>query len=447
MHEIETKKIIFISENHDEVRPIYFMIENLEKFYKAGVRYLFLEEETDNYIENPDKLNIWIFPPWQQQGTKFQYLLFEEEILKLNQKYPDDPIVTIWPETGAVFEDGDWDDTHKWMSKRDLQGQKTIIETMDRTDKKAIVFYGSGHGIKEPFVWDSESSKEPFWTPCGYYLNNHYGTDYCSFVLFNFQTNVYHKVIYDNNDDVKIIPENTMYTLLKEDGDEYNFDYYAGYEKWIPAVPVSYVPDYYVLKSMITKLQSKKIEAESKIDPWSDKSDLMFAVYFLKYHLGDKFNFDLTMSQSELKKCLLALSDDDIKTQPYNIKELEEYMTYLYSASYGSSIKNIEFCMNNAKKLNSKDIWPQFHLCRMKQLKADESGKVKDYKKALEAWEELFKNRLLYSSMVLDFACQKAVLCADKIKDQTKSDYYKNIKSKINPDYKIEYENYGYFGW
>src|SRR5574344_853209 len=47
-----TKKIIFIGENHDNVYPIYFMKENLEKFYNAGLRYVFLETGDDGVLQD-----------------------------------------------------------------------------------------------------------------------------------------------------------------------------------------------------------------------------------------------------------------------------------------------------------------------------------------------------------------------------------------------------------
>ena len=41
---IHSKKIVFIGENHTTVFPILYMTQNMEKFYEAGVRYLFLKK-------------------------------------------------------------------------------------------------------------------------------------------------------------------------------------------------------------------------------------------------------------------------------------------------------------------------------------------------------------------------------------------------------------------
>lgn len=447
INELQDKKLIFLSENHDEVGVIYFLIENLEKFYVAGVRYIFLEDEPDLYMTEPENIKIFLFPPWLQQGKKIQYLILEEEIVKLNKKYTFDPLIVIWPETGLIFDESDWADTHKMMNKRDMQAQKTIIEIMDSTNKKGLIFYGNGHGIKKPFVWDPESSKEPYWIPCGFYLNNHYGADYCSFNIFNFDSNEHRKILYKNKNDVKILPENIVSIILEENDTEQEFDYYAGYSKSIAAVPVSYYPNYYNLKSMINKLLSMKIETDTKIDPWSDKSDLMLSIYYLKYHLGNRFNFDITKSVSDLQNALSMLNYDDLNNLTFNLSELEEYMSFLYAVSYGSSIQNIYFCMKMAQRINKKDIWPQFHICMIKQENAEESGKKSAYKKALKAWNELFNNELLFSSPVLELACQKAALCANKLNENGVVEYYNAIEKSINPIFKIDYEYYQFYGW
>lgn len=447
IQEIQTKKIIFLSENHDEVGSIYFLIKNLESFYEAGVRYIFLEEESDMYLTNPDNFQVILFPPWMQQGTKFQYILLEDKIAQLNKKYALDPLVIIWPETGLNFEESDWADTHQMMNKRDMQAQKIIIDIMDSTEKKGLIFYGNGHGIKKPFEWAPESSEEPYWIPCGFYLNNHYGSDFCSFNIFNLSSDSHRKIIYQNEDDVKILPENILRIILKEDNTEQLFDYYACYPNNTPAVPISYIPTNYIIKAMVQKLLTIKIDPEIEIDPWSNKSEVMLSIYYLKYHLGNKFNFDLTKSVSELEKALLEIDYDDIEDVTYNLKDLEKYMAYLYAVSYGNSIENTYLCMKLAKRINQKDIWPQFHICMIRQLKADEKGKLQDYKKALNGWHELFENELLYSSPVFELACQKAALCADKIDSVNEYEYYKNLERSINPIYKIDYEKYKYFGW
>ena len=51
---LQSKKIVFIGENHSTVFPILYMTQNMENFYNAGLRYLFLEEEGDGFGKDSD---------------------------------------------------------------------------------------------------------------------------------------------------------------------------------------------------------------------------------------------------------------------------------------------------------------------------------------------------------------------------------------------------------
>lgn len=443
---ITTKKLVFISENHDEVYPLYYLSKNLLSFYNAGVRYLFLEEETDNYIDNPENLNLFIFPPWQQQGSKIQYQLFEDKINEINKIHKDDPIIVVWPETGAKFEEGDWNDTHTYMNKRDMQAQKTIIKIMDNTDKKGLIFYGSGHGQKEPLVWDS-TSKEPFWIPTGYYLNKHYGEAFCSFVLFDFSSTHYRNVLYKNGDDVKILPDDYLNIILNEDDETKKYDFYCAYSCGVSAVPSVYVPTSYNLGALLRKISQNRISSETKIDSWSEKSEQLLAIYFLKYHYGKKFNYNLMDSEEELHNAILELQKEEIPNISYDLKMLEEYMSFLYGVSYSPTRENFLFCMKKAEDLNPKDIWALYWIAFEETKEAEEKNSKRKYKKALSSWNKLFQNELLLSSPVLKLSCQKATQCAEKAKDKEKMDYYRDLESKINPLFDIDYKNYDFFGY
>lgn len=446
IQEFSSKKIIFISENHDEVYPLYFLTNNLEDFYKAGLRYLFLEEESDNYIDHPENLHLGIFPPWQQQGSKIQYQLFEDKIIEVNNRYKEDPLIVIWPETGTKFEEGDWNDTHTYMNKRDMQAQKTIIEIMDNTDKKGLIFYGSGHGQKEPLVWDS-TSKEPFWIPTGYYLNQHYGENYCSFVLFAFSSNPNRNVLYKNANDVKILPDDYLNIILHEDNETKKYDFYCGYSCRVSAVPATFIPTKYNLNCLMKKITQNKISSETKIDPWSEKSEQLLAIYFLKYHYGKKFNYTFMDSEEELHNAILDLQKEEIPNISYDLKMLEEYMDFLYGVSYSPTIENFLFCMKKAREINPKDIWPQYWIAFEETKEAEEKNSKYKYKKALSSWDRLFQNELLFSSPVLKLSSQKAAQCAEKVSNKEKVDYYRNLERKINPLFDIDYKNYVLFGY
>lgn len=51
---LQSKKIVFIGENHSTVFPILYITQNMENFYNAGLRYLFLEEEGDGFGKDSD---------------------------------------------------------------------------------------------------------------------------------------------------------------------------------------------------------------------------------------------------------------------------------------------------------------------------------------------------------------------------------------------------------
>ncbi len=58
-NELKSCKIVFLGEGHTDVYPCVFLKENLQRFYNAGLRYIFFEGESDNYLYNPE--NTWFF--------------------------------------------------------------------------------------------------------------------------------------------------------------------------------------------------------------------------------------------------------------------------------------------------------------------------------------------------------------------------------------------------
>ena len=93
--DIQSKRLVFLNENHTDVAPVYFLTKNLEKFYNAGLRYIFLEEQSDNYINNPQSLAVHLLPAWGTWAQKYEYLLFENAIMQLNQNHKDDPLIPV----------------------------------------------------------------------------------------------------------------------------------------------------------------------------------------------------------------------------------------------------------------------------------------------------------------------------------------------------------------
>lgn len=462
MKDIQSKKIIFIGDNHTDVFPLSFITKNLENFYNAGVRYIFLEEQSDNYINNPQEIAIHIMPPWGTWGQKYEYLLFEDEIKRINEAHKDDPLITIWPETGLEITDEDlimtWNDV---MNMRDSYAQKNITTIMDNTDKKGLIFYGNAHGLKKPEI-DDENQIQVRWKMIGSYMDEHYGKDFSTYILYNFCTDSKKRVIYQNKSDCKIIPAETFNLWNKIDAYEKKYDYECVYENIVYGVPDCYVPEKNILNFMISLLYGSNISRENKISPQSKKSQQLFAVYYLKYHLGDKFNFDWNMSEQNLYESVGNLKKTNLQSISYNLKDLEEYMKYLFSnsevenylLSYPHSLeetdrclKDIEFYLPHAQKLNPRDIWPQYWIAYFQTDKANYSGKKSDYKTALKSWEKLLENDLVYASPVLKLVYQKMALCSEKSGDVEKSAMYRSKADNVNPLLDIDFKEYVYFGY
>jgi hypothetical protein len=456
--DIQTKKIIFIEENHTDVFPIYFLARNLERFYQAGVRYIFLEDQSDKYIYDPGNFNFFLFPPWMSQGNKFEYLTLEDEIKRINAIHQDDQLLAVWPETGLVLTKEDTADTNRTMNKRDRWAQNVIITTMDTTDKKAIIFYGGAHGLKKPTVWD-RNSKEAYWKTMGCYLDEHYGSDFTTFSFCPYGANTKRNVLYTTENDCKIIPEKTIYDLLKRDGKKPEFDYYCLYRHAFQGVQCCFVPEKSNLKYMISLLADSKISPDREIDVWSKKSEQLLSIYYLKYHLGNKFDFDWNMSEEKLYQALDKITGEDLQNHSYDLTGLENYTSWLYSwqeaylTNYPESFTHIDedlpyyvSDMTNALKLNPHDIWSQYWIAYFQTDKAVYSNKEKDYKIALASWEKLLQNDLVYASPVLKLVYQKITLCAEKSGDTEKARLYQDRADNVNPLIDIDFNKYVYFG-
>ena len=307
VQDIQTKKIIFLGNNHNGAVPTFFLKENLKKFYDAGVRYLFLEGDNDNYISEPEKFKGKIYPIWGHFGYNFEDIILYDEIIEINKNHKEDPIIVVWPETGLVFTEEEWKDDTLTNNIRDKYIQEKIIETMDNTNSKAIIFYGDAHGLKKSEIWDSDS-KDPYWLRLGYYLDNHYGNNFSTYYFYPYSTDKRKSVIYNddyNNDfenkaKCKSLSEKNIELLLKTENAERDFNHYCLYENWIQTVPFNYLPTKEILNFLISLCSDTKMTNDRQIDIWSKKSQQLFAIYYLKYHFRNDFDYDYTDSNEQL---------------------------------------------------------------------------------------------------------------------------------------------------
>ena len=467
VQDIQTKKIIFLGNNHNGAVPTFFLKENLKKFYDAGVRYLFLEGDNDNYISEPEKFKGKIYPIWGHFGYNFEDIILYDEIIEINENHKEDPIIVVWPETGLVFTEEEWKDDTLTNNIRDKYIQEKIIETMDNTNSKAIIFYGDAHGLKKSEIWDSDS-KDPYWLRLGYYLDNHYGNNFSTYYFYPYSTDKRKSVIYNddyNNDfenkaKCKSLSEKNIELLLKTENAERDFNHYCLYENWIQTVPFNYLPTKEILNFLISLCSDTKMTNDRQIDIWSKKSQQLFAIYYLKYHFRNDFDYDYTDSNEQLYIALQKLQNKELINMPYVLEDLELYSFYLtdwissYVCNHSEAINyindDLDFYLNNlakAQSLNPRDIWPQYWISYFRTEKAISSDKKIDYRKAMKEWEKLFKNDLFYASPIIKLAYQKMAFCAEKSGDKEKATIFQNEAEKVNPFLDIDFEYYQYFGW
>ena len=199
---------------------------------------------------------------------------------------------------------------------------------------------------------------------------------------------------------------------------------------------------------------------DRQIDIWSKKSQQLFAIYYLKYHFGNDFDYDYTDSNEQLYIALQNLQNKELINMPYVLEDLELYSFYLtdwissYVCNHSEAINyindDLDFYLNNlakAQSLNPRDIWPQYWISYFRTEKAISSDKKKDYRKAMKEWEKLFKNDLFYASPIIKLAYQKMAFCAEKFGDKEKATIFQNEAEKVNPFLDIDFEYYQYFGW
>jgi len=454
--DIQSKRLVFLNENHTDVAPVYFLTKNLEKFYNAGLRYIFLEEQSDNYINNPQSLAVHLLPAWGTWAQKYEYLLFENAIMQLNQNHKDDPLIPVWPEAGLIITDEDMAGSFNHvMNMRDSYAQKNIISIMDNTDKKGLIFYGGAHGQKKPMTRD-EDAKEPEWKMIGSYMDDHYANDFSTYILEPFDSNEKRDVIYKDEGECKIIPQEILARWTKEEDFIQEYNYYGAYKHEIQGVPNCYIPEKNILNFMISLFDNSEVSEQKEITLYSKKSEQLFAIYYLKYHLGDTFAFDYTCSKAELYEALAQLKHSDLQSLPYDLAGLVNYMEcmyasgwledYLFNPANDERIGSVLYDMARAEKLNTRDIWPCYWTAYFETEKASYSGKKSDYKKALAAWEKLLQNDLVYASPVIKLVYHKAAACEEKLSDKGKVAFYQEKENAVNPLVDIDFEKYVYFG-
>lgn len=467
---LHSKKIVFIGENHSTVFPILYMTQNIERFYEAGVRYIFLEEEGDGFLPegNYDNYHMLIVPPWCTFGGKHEYHLMEIEIARVNQLHPEDPIKVIFPEEGFIWPEDPSIPTDV-LNARDLQAQKTIIQIMDnaKPEEKAIIFYGDGHGMKHPLHF---YGGENLWYMTGYYLNNYYGEQYASIDIYNVRNDDYTKVNYGDGPHFKILNETNLPKNISKD-DLSNYDYICATDQRIYGIVCPYITTDYNLRALYKYVADFDIEKSSSYKP-RELAYFILGISYLKYCFDEYFPF--SFEEDNLETALKHLNETVFlsgkepssfcKNLPdYSLEEWEKYAEYLFSyewfedyiygyLDYKKTQKKacgyIIYNMEHAIQMNPTDPWPQYWLAYFLSEKADYSSKKSDYKKAIEAWENFLNHKAAFACPGLLVAYDRIAICYSKLGDEENEHFYKTKKEnldKVFPWNDIEMYFFGYY--
>lgn len=463
---IHSKKIVFIGETHTTVFPILYMTQNIEKFYEAGVRYLFLEEEGDGFSftdGNYDNYKICIVPQWCTYAWKYEYHLMEKEIARINQLHPEDPINVIFPENGVVLPE-DMNDGVAVLNARDEQAHKSIIEIMDaaKPEDKAIIFYGDGHGSKVPDnYWDYEG----LWYPSGYYLNKYYGDQYAAFDIWYLRNDDYTKVKYGRDSNFKVLDE--KYLSEKQSS---AFDYFCVTDQRIYGITYPYITTDENIKVVYDIVRNF---TNDKTDPFYDFNviEFGFAISFLKYYFGDLFPF--SFEKNNLEEALNILEEKVFRgRQPpssfcvdlpaFTMTEWEKYAEYMFSYMWLENylLNNIDtekmqkkaagyviYNMNHAVKMNPHDIWPKYWLAYFKTEKAKLINKKSAFQAAISEWENFFNEDAAYTCPALLQAYRRIAYCYSELGDKAQEQLYFEKAKKLAGIFPFDSMNEYYFGY
>ncbi len=446
MDDLTSKKVIFIGENHDDVYPILFLKNYIEDFYKAGVRYIFFETGDDGYISdtNIQKADFEIIPPWTCYAWKYEQHLLEEEIHNINKKNISSPIKVFWPEYGIKLPESK--DYTEIMNFRDNKIQDFIINILadSEADEKAIILYGADHGscITEKYYFNEEVKSE--WKMTGVYLKDYFGDKYSSYRFFSFDSNQYEKVVYKNKFDCVILSGQNFDSFVPL---EYRkmFDFIAVYKDPVYGVIYPYIQSKQIFSVLERKSQDYLLSAPLYNSTYENIEGLL-SVYYCNY-LSEIFKTPDYKNSFEINS----------KQRQEEIESLEEYMKYLYAENFIESYlynpandERINYILQNmfyAKRINTKDIWPQYWISYFNTEKAIYSDKKSDYKSALCEWKKLMQNDLLYTSPVLKLTYQKIALCEEKLGNDIDRQLYLKKADNVSRLFDFEYKDYVVFGY
>jgi hypothetical protein len=472
-------KLVFIGENYSQVNEELFMAENMQAFYDAGLRYIFLEGIFTEYspVSSQSPLpvsdnRIWLFPPWQiNVGGRYEGAVFNQAILKINDAVPEAERIRLIP-AEAGYNPTPEEGTD--LNKRDQQAFKNISAFMEKLPphKKAMIFYGGGHGQTTPTEWQADG--ETFlWMPMGVYLKEQYGDDFISIPVLSAKDERYN--LYLDIPELRD-SESKPKVVLSDSSDIANNSFIHTMLSYYDAIILdrelrfgignNYIPTYENLFAMYNNL----LYLENDIDAWKNdvalfriqnQGQYLQLIYYLKLWLGDSFDYRLwdtvkpapvvirlRDTKNSLREALNALNTSAIQEialtlnaqDAQNMQRMRDYSTvmqlsaltdFLYDGfmySFEETADDVYTWiadhMKEAIAIFPQDLWPYYWL-------AYTETELGDYDAAIAHWEYIIAQPLSYCLETLPRVYQKLSVCYAAIGDQATSDEYKQIGESL----------------
>ena len=450
---INSHRLVFISENHSIVNPILFLSENLEKFYNAGTRYLFLEGGM-SIVPDSENYNFFMFYPWNHTGWKYESVLLTQTVTALNQSVPvSEQLHVIYAEAqGDNPYPSDQAQMPAFINKRDIIAADCITSVMDQADPedKAIVFYGGAHGSRGIYRDYRRDNIPPFeWKPLGAYLSEYYADDYVSLmnrhISMLFQRGFFTEQQFNELEGVKKAVESDFVSDCLGYLPNPNYDAMIIERESVYGTNYQYMPSDENLRYIFKLLKDLESKHETSINGktftrFNNRGQYLLCVYYLKLFFSDNFDYSFWKPDSSLMQALNGLElfafapgsspSEKISIDMPGADAVREYHSlmrqsgidrYLVSGDkrlLAPVIVNMEL----AAAILPDDIWPLY----WKAFAETEQG---NYNAALEDWTKLLQNPLSGCMENLPGVYRMAADCADKC---GKADEAKNFKAEAD---------------
>ena len=464
---IKTNKVVFLPENHSIVNPILFLSDNLNKFYNAGMRYLFLEGGMPA-VPDSENYSFYMFYPWSHVGWKYESVLLAQRVKELNESVPESEKLRL------IYAEADGDNPHPsdieqmpaFINNRDVIASDCIISVMDRADseEKALIFYGGAHGSKNTYTDYRRDNIPPFdWKPLGAYLSTHYTDSFVSLsnnhLSMIFQRDYFTEAQWNALSGTEKIAETDFFSNIFDCLPNPNYDYilldYAG----VYGTNYQYMPTDENLRFIFTRLKEFENSHETSISGNSflrfhNRGQYLLCIYYLKLFFGDNFNYSFWNPENTLDQALKNLeayafapgirpfekisiempSEDDVR-EYHSLMRQSGINRFIVSGDKGV-LDPVIMNMEIAETIFSEDIWPLYWMAFAETVQ-------ENYAEALKYWRLLLQEPLSKCMENLPEVYQMASECALKNGLTAQAESYSAEAESLWNEHNLDTSGYG----